>query len=245
MNFRHLIIALLAITAPAIEAVAVSPYATLEAKASRFFKHREWASASAMFDLMLDEQPEVAQTYGQAIVSNGMNGNLESQTRLLTMALDNHIPFDSVFSGVKEWSFHIGHPEQFEAFLITSREAHPWMRRTINSYLLKYYSMRRNGPEMIAYSRTMLDGAPDNISFLTLLAEGQMLNGDYNSGLNTYKHILSIAPDDYNTLITLGNWYAEHTGEGYDSPLPYLERADAIRPTPYVTALIARLREPD
>lgn len=226
-------------------AAAVSPYPVLEEKADRFFKHKEWASASAMFDLMLEERPAVAQTYGRAIVSNGMMGNMDAQTRLMTMALDNHIPFDSVFSGVKEWSFHIGQPRLFENFLIDTREAHPWMQRTINSYLLKYYSMRSNGPEMIAYSRMMLEGAHDNVEFLTLLAKGYMLSGETENGLATYKYILTLSPRNYNALLALGNWYAAHTGTADESALRYLEAADSVRSTPYVAALIGRLRHPD
>lgn len=242
MNLRHLLSAMLVCLSTAFIAGAVSPYPSLEAKAMRFFDHKEWASASAMFDLMLEERPEVAQTYGRAIVSNGMTGNKEEQTRLMTKALDNHIPFDSVFSGVKEWSFHIGQPQLFENFLLDTRTAHPWMQRTINVYLLKYYTMRHNGPEIIAYSRTMLDGAPDNIMFLTLLAEGYMLDGNTGQGIDTYRHILSLSPDNYNTLLTLGNWYAAKEGEAATA-LTYLERADSLRPTPYVTALITRLRK--
>ena len=228
----------------AANAEAVSPYPALETKAARFFKYKEWASASAMFDLMLEERPDVAQTYGQAIVSNGMMGNHAAQAHLMAKALDNHIPFDSVFSGVKEWSFHIGKPHLFEKFLIDTRETHPWMQRTINGYLLKYYSLRRNGPEMITYSHTMLDGAPDNISFLTLLAEGYMLNGDTDKGIATYKHILHLSPDNYHALLTLGNWYASRPGTSQaESPVYYLERADSLRPTPYVTALIKQLKK--
>lgn len=246
MKFKTVVSFCMAACLAAFTATAVNPYPTLEAKAHRFFEYKEWASASAMFDLMLEERPAVAQTYGRAIVSNGMMGNKDAQTRLMTMALDNHIPFDSVFSGVKEWSFHIGQPRLFETFLIDTREAHPWMQRTINGYLLKFYAMRRNGPEMIAYSRLMLEGAHDNIGFLTILAEGYMLNGDTDKGLATYRHILSLSPDNYNALLSLGNWYAAHPGSGEgELPVPYLERADALRPTPYVTALIKQLRRPE
>ena len=226
-----------------ITAGAVNPYPTLKAKAERFFDHQEWASASAMFDLMLEEHPDVPGTYGQAIVANGMLGESAGQNRLMTMALDNHIPFDSVFSNVKEWSFHIGQPVLFEEFLKNTRTAHPWMRRTIDGQLLKYYAFRRNGTEMIAYSNIMLAGAPDNIEFLTLLVEGYMLTGDNAKGLDTYRRILALDPDNYNALLVIGNWYAQHPANGGNG-LPYLQRADSIRPTPYVTALIGKLQRP-
>jgi len=235
--------------------MAVNPYSTLEAKATRFFDNAEWASASALYDLMLEERPTVPQTYGRAIVANGMRGKHAEQTQLMAKALDHHIPFDSVFSQVKTWSYHIGHPELFETFLIDNRAAHPWMRRTINSYLLKYYTFRRNGPGMVEYSRTMLDGASDNVAFLSSLADGQMLIGQTDEALDTYKQIIRLDPSNYNALLILGNWYAEHTtatrtpdattttadtDSGTD-PLYYLQRAYQLRPTPYVASLIELL----
>lgn len=228
-----------------LTATAVSPYPTLEAKATRFFDHSEWASASAIYDLMLEERPAVAQTYGKAIVANGMQGLPQEQSRLMAQALDNHIPFDSVFSDVKEWSFHIGHPELFENFLINTRSAHPWMQRTINGYLLKYYTFRSNGPGMVEYARIMLDGAPANISFLTTLAEGYMLTGETDEGLATYRRIITADPDNYNALVTAGNWLAgqRDDGDNASQALALLKRAYSLRPTPYVAALIDSLSQ--
>ena len=72
----------------AVEVAAVNPYPQLEAKARRFFAHGEWASASAIYDLMLEERPEVPTTYGEAIVSNAMRGDTAAQMRLMSVALD-------------------------------------------------------------------------------------------------------------------------------------------------------------
>ena len=55
------IAALLVATVCTVIAGAVNPYPTLKAKAERFFDHQEWASAAAMFDLMLEEHPDIIQ----------------------------------------------------------------------------------------------------------------------------------------------------------------------------------------
>lgn len=259
-SIRSMAASLLIIVAALFPATAgaVSPYPTLEAKAGRFFNYEEWASAAAIFDLMLEERPAVASTYGRAIVANGMLNQPQEQTRLTTMALDNHIPFDTIFSNVREWSYHIGQPQLFENYLLANRSAHPWMQRTINGYLLKYYAFRNNGARMTEYARIMLEGAPDNISFLTTLADGLMLTGDYAEGIATYRHILELDPSNYSTLLILGNWYAGCTSKGNASTgnpsgqsiLPdkekaigYLSRADSLHPTPYVTTLLEELRK--
>lgn len=223
---------------------AVSPYPELKIKAERSFDFGEWASASAMFDLMLEEQPAVPQTYGQAIVANAMCGSSERTMELMTRALDNHIPFDTVFTNVRQWSYHIGKPVLFENFLKRNREVHPWMRRTVNAYLLKYYAFRRNGAAMVEYAELMLDGASNNLEFLSIQADGYMLTGDFTTALSIYEKILTIDPNNYQTLLMLGNWYTLNQAN-YPShrraAAEYLSRAYAINPTPYVKKLLSEL----
>ena len=220
---------------------AVNPYPQLEEKAHRFFTHNEWASAAAILDLMLEEKPDIPSTYGMAIVSNAMRNDTTSQMRLMQGALDHHIPFDSIFSQVKQWSFHLGKSHLYESFLKETRNAYPWMRRTINGNLLKYYTFRRNGAEMVTYSLIMLEGAPDNLDFLHSLASGYLLSGYESPGIDTYHRILSAHPDDYEAITALGNWYAQN-GQPVKA-LEYLKRAYASRPTPYVGALIKQLSD--
>ena len=57
---------LLAIVCPA-DATAgsqqpVRDYATISAKAGRFFKYREWANAAAMYELMIEDSASVPMT---------------------------------------------------------------------------------------------------------------------------------------------------------------------------------------
>lgn len=224
-------------------AQAVNPYPQLEAKANRFFDHKEWASASAMFDLMLEEKPEVASTYGQAIVSNAMRGDTVAQMRLMHGALDNHIPFDSVFSQVKQWSFHLGKSHLYENFLKQMRQAYPWMRRTIDGNLLRYYAFRRNGKEMIEYSKIMLDGAPDNKEFLQALAQGYMLTGNDSCGVEVYERILKLHPHDFSALVALGNWHAAQTADTSSQvkAMGYLREAYSVKPTPFVWETMRRI----
>ncbi len=221
---------------------SVNPYPQLQEKAQRAFDHSEWASAAALLDLMLEEKPTIADTYGQAIVANAMRNDIASEMRLMQKALDNYIPFDSVFSRVRQWSFSLGKTHLLEQFLKETRTNYPWMQRTINGYLLKYYTFRRNGQEMVIYSNTMLSGAPDNIEFLTSLADGYMLLGMENNGIETYQKILHNDPENLNALLSLGNLYADRPDkESRTLAKQYLERAYALRATPYVAARIVKL----
>lgn len=221
----------------------VNPYPQLKEKAERAFGHAEWASASALYDLMLEEKPAVPDTYGQAIVANAMRGDRAAEMRLMQKALDNHIPFDSVFSRVSQWSFHLGKTHLYEEFLKETRQEHPWMKRAIDGHLLKYYTFRRNGELMVEYSNIMLSGASDNAALLNNLAEGYMLMGDEKRGIETYMRVLDVAPGNLHALLSLGNLYAmKEDRDSAVKAVEYLEKAYSIRPTPYVAATLERLR---
>lgn len=221
----------------------VNPYPQLKEKAERAFDHAEWASASALYDLMLEEKPAVPDTYGQAIVANAMRGDRAAEMRLMQKALDNHIPFDSVFSRVSQWSFHLGKTHLYEEFLKETRQEHPWMKRAIDVHLLKYYTFRRNGELMVEYSNIMLSGASDNAALLNNLAEGYMLMGDEKRGIETYMRVLDVAPGNLHALLSLGNLYAmKEDMVSAVNAVEYLEKAYSIHPTPYVAATLERLR---
>lgn len=233
-------------------AFAVSPYPQLELKADRYFSQREWAQAAATYDLMLDERPRVARTYGRAIVAGSMAGDTIAAARLFDMALDHHVPFDSVFANVRSTSFGLGRSDLYERFLLDIKEEHPWMRRTVNAYLLRYYEFRRDGPNMTAYADIMLQGSPDNIGFLSTKAQGEMLTGNADLAAATYRRVLELDPADYNALLELGNLYAMRAAKAAGPEADglrqlaagYLRRAFEIRPTPGVEATLASLETP-
>lgn len=232
-----ILICLVTALSGSLPAQAVSPYATLEARALRFFNHAEWAPAAACFDLMLEERPDATTTYGRAIVANGAIGQTDAQLALMQKALANHIPFDSIFSEVRSCAFSIGKAEEFEKFLKINRQANPWMTRQIDTQLLRYYAFRANGAEMIALSRKLLAGAPENIEFLSALAKGYMLTGQFTEGIDTYLKINNLDSSNLAALLALGNWYMGNPTAGVDGKA-FLRQAYLIKPTPYLKKMI-------
>lgn len=226
--------------------IGQTPYARLELKADRYFDQKEWAQAAATYYQMLEQRPEVAATYGKAIVANAVRGDTVAEMALMMKALDAKIPFDSVLSRVKSTSFSLGKSNLYGDFLLRVKDAYPWMRRPIDNYLLKYYIYRHDGAKMMEYSRLMLQGAPDNTGFLKSLAQGAMLCGEFSQGVETYGRILEVAPDDYDALLALGNYYyicnsSDPSEADAARAVDYLSRAEAIRPTPHVKALLETL----
>lgn len=226
---------------------AAIDYPAIERKAARFYADHEWASALAMYELMLSERPDVTATYGNAIVAAAVTSQPSTEVALLEQAMRHRVPLDSLFSSVETRSFALGRADIYEEFLLLVKERQPWMTRNINARLLDYYTFRREPDKMIEMARLMLDGLPDSIQFLSLLARGQMMRGDTADSLATYRHILQLDPDNYDALLELGNYAllqydaTPSDTSARDSAITYLTRANALHPTPYVTAALARL----
>ena len=191
---------------------------------------------------MLEIKPDVAATYGKAIVANAVKGDTIAEMELMVKALNAKVPFDSVLSRVRSASFSLGKSNLYGDFLLRVKDAYPWMRRPIDNYLLRYYIYRHDGAKMVEYSKMMLQGVPANSGFLLSLAQGAMLCGDYPQAIRAYESILAVAPDDYDSLLALGNYYYMEGRK--EKAIAYLTRANAIHPTPHVTSLIASLMPP-
>lgn len=236
MKIKILLLFMLGVAAVS-PAWAQSSYSRLELKANRFFDQKEWAQAAATYYQMLDQRPDVAQTYGKAIVANAVRNDTVAEMNLMAKALDNKIPFDSILSRVKSESFAIGKSNLYGDFLVRVKEGYPWMRRPIDNYLLRYYTFRHDGRKMMEVSEMMLQGAPDNVGFLSTYAQGAMLCGDFPRAIATYGKILAIDPEDYDTLLTLGNYYRLNGDSSQWRP--FLERAYSLHPTPHLQQLLA------
>lgn len=223
---------------------AATDYAALRVKAARFYHYDEWPSALAMYSLMLDRRPDVPDTYAHAIVAAGMQGDADRQAALLSRSMQAHVPLDSIYDGVRTLAFEQGDARLYETFLENIAQAYPWLARNIDARLLTYYTWRRNGDGMVRYALRMLDGMPDDITYLTALADGYFTLGDEHLAIDTYDKIIAIDPDNYHALLVLGNyWHGVSRRDRFDMQArslatQYLTRANTLHTTPYVTTLL-------
>ncbi len=236
MNRIYTILAAIAL---ALAAQAQVSYQNTEAKADRFFDHQEWASAAAMYNFMLQEQPKRADTYGRAIVATEMLGDTLRSMELLTDAMRYGVPLDSVLGLVRQYSFQQAHGDMYEQFLLDAVRHNPWLERPIDAKLLSYYAFRRNGVQMVEYADKMLRGTPDNISFLQDKAEGYMINNQPQAAVDTWQRILQLEPHNYIATLNLANYYDINGNR--EQALKYFRQARDMRPTPYVDQAIRRL----
>ncbi|MCM1450365.1 MAG: hypothetical protein NC082_08480 [Clostridiales bacterium] len=248
-SIRYILMPLLLLTLT-FTAGASTDYATLQVKAGRFYHYKEWSSALAMYKLMLDQRPDIADTYTHAIIAASLDKKPYEITMLFKQSIDAHIPLDSIYNGVQRLAFEQGDAILYEDFLKGIAQEYPWMTRNIDSRLLDYYTWRRNGEGMVEYAHRMLRGIPDNTQFLTALADGYFTMGREKEAVEVYNRIVALDPLNYHALLVLGNYYIElsrqerSNEEAHVLAVQFLERANSLRPTPYVTSLINTLHQP-
>ena len=105
------------LSASASFSAVATDYNSLAVKADRFYQYDEWASALAMYQLMLDKRPDAADTYCHAIVAASMEKLPDEPMRLLEQSLNARVPLDSIYNGVQRLAFEQGDARLYEKFL--------------------------------------------------------------------------------------------------------------------------------
>lgn len=208
---------------------------TARTRADRFFGENEWASATAYYGLVIEEERSDT-VFGRALVSAMMTPDTLSLMQFTDKAIAAQIPFVDLFTAVKMTCFSIGSTDSYERYLLFVKQKYAWMARAVDSYLLDYYIFRNDGENMVLYSQAMLVGLPDSEKFLASLAEGYSLTDRMSEAIATYHRILNINPDNYDALLYVGN-YLISIGERKEA-MNYLQRAYSLRPTPYLKKII-------
>lgn len=208
----------------------------LRTKAARYVAQGEWLNASAIYWLILDQTPDDTDIYADAMVSNTLSGDTTAAISLIHDAMDNLVNADTLFSRIRTRAFTLGHPGIYQDLLIRARDNFPWMTRMVDRSLLEYYDYRNDGPQMVAYADKMLQGFPENVTYMRIKARGTLLCGNGHEAAEIWRHILDLTPDNYDTLIDLSA-YLITTGNR-DAATPYIQRAITIRSTPYLQSLL-------
>ncbi len=245
-----LILIATALTGVAAETDAADIQA-LETKASRLFDQKEWASAEAMYTLLIDRVPDRAAYYGRAVVSASMREiaspsfktqNAAFQKSLLTKALKSRVVIDSLFKAVEQSAFELGHAGIYETFMERAAENEPWLSRKISSMMLSYFTFRRNGEAMVEYSTRLLETTPDSENLLLSRAEGLMLIGCEDEAREAFAGALRVNPSSVKALLYLGEMALDRGNDA--EALDYLSRANSLAPTPRLAATISLLSQP-
>lgn len=219
-----------------IKAGEKAEYCRLAEKSKRFFDNREWLNAQAMYTLMLDIKPRQAPVYARSMICHYLTGDTMLAVAGVQRAMDHGVALDSLLSEVRDISLSVGASRLYEDILQQSALTYPWLKRSIDGYLLSYYDFRDNGPMLVRYAGIMLAATPQNLRYSRMLARGYMLDNKPDKAVAVWLGILARYPDDYDTLLDLGNYYMLY-GHRCDA-LPLLKRAQKLRPTPYLQSIL-------
>ena len=243
------LVCLVCLAASAMSLHAELSLSRIHEKANRFYRHEEWANAVAMFRAILQREPTDVATYGRSVVVYGVIGDQEEQISLLEDTQKYALPLDRLFDAVRTSAYEIGRPEQLVSFMDLVKVKQPWLKRNINIRLARYYDSRNNAEKMIEMSDTLLAVNPDDPSMLKIKARGYLLLDRYDDAMPLYRRIVDLNPSDYDSLLTLGVYYYEEMDRrslslqsaSAQSARKYLAKANALRPTERVEAMLARL----
>lgn len=229
--------------ASALCASAQAPAADTDARtaqtaerAERSFAFAEWPSAQALYELLIDRRPDRPDYYARAIVAAELAGDTVAGPDLVEQAMSHGLPFAPLLADIRATSYSVGAGDGYGGFLLRLQSQLPWLARPLDNELLAYYTSRSDGPMMVRYARTMLDGLPDSVDYLALLARGYLLQDDLPAAADTWQRILALDPDNVDALIALGNC-ARLQGRA-DDARRYLAAAYRLRPTPYLARLL-------
>lgn len=226
-------------TAAAVAATDDEWVAQTTVRAERSFTFAEWKSAQALYELLLDRQPERSDFYARAVVAAELAGDTIAGSDLVERAMSHGIPFAPLLADIRSTSYSVGAGDGYGDFLLRLQGQLPWLARPIDDELLRYYTSRSDGPMMERYARVMLAGLPDSVEYLDLLARGYMLQDNLAAAAAVWERILALEPDNYDALISLGN-YARLEGRT-DDARRYLSEAYRLHPTPYLARLTEAL----
>lgn len=215
----------------------VRPGASPAVKAERFYAQGEWASASAMYGLLLDSIHSQPRLWARAIVADGMRSDTAAQVALTRRALSARVAVDSLFGAVERESLAIGQADIYERYLEMLKRDEPWLARAVDGRLLRYFAFRRNPQATIAAARTMLAGRPDYEPYLMLLARAQLDAGLTSEAEATWRRVVSLNPRQRTALLYLAAAALQQGDKAKARPL--LEEAQRLQATPTVAALLA------
>ncbi len=214
-------------------------YAVLSRRADRSFDGGEWASAAALYQLMLDLRPDSAGVYARGIVAAEMAADTLSTLNLTGRAMANGVGLAQLLERVRTTTFDLGRGDNYGVLLHRLRRNFSWMARAVDNELLEYYTFRDDGPMIVRYASMMLRGLPNSRDYRMLLARGYMLSGDDEAAARQRRSVVNDDPRCYDALIALGN-YLHQRGRDVEAG-PLLTRAMELRPTPYVAAILDRI----
>ena len=180
------------------------------------------------------------EAYVRATICYAIRKDTAEAVGTIERAMAHAVPLDSILKGLRSEAFEIKKPEIYTGLLETAGNNMPWLRRPLDMQLMRYAAYRRDPEAMERYAARMLAGMPGDTEAMAILAKAHAMQGRFDEAITDWQRVLAAKPDDRRALLEIGNYYAI-TGDS-ERALPYLEKAQAVKATPYVAEMIHKLR---
>ena len=236
MKFRNILLAA-ALVLPLMASALQPASESLASKARTALKQQEWANAQAFYLLLEDKEPHYAPAYAGHMVASEMRGLRGEAIQTLERAIGAGVPLDSVLNPFRSQVRALGEPQFYPELLKEAAQAMPYMSRVFDGRLLDYYAFRRNSAGTIEYANKLLAGLPSDTRFLLMLGQAYMDEGNMAGAVDAWERVLAADPDNFYALVAMGNYLRSQHNPGDKA---YFERAYALKPTPYVAAILER-----
>ena len=175
-------------------------------KAETHFNNREWAEALSMFNILLTENPKEVDLYVASIVAASYQDMPQSVMHYVELSERNGVSLDSLFVGVDALTMSHRQSEMYENMLLLIKKEQPWLKKLINTYLIRFYRFRNNAPRIVEVSDELLEMFPLDKRLLKLKGDALLGQGESLSAFDCYEQIYRQDSTDQDALIFLGNF---------------------------------------
>lgn len=175
-------------------------------KAETHFKNREWSEALSMYNILLAENPKEVKLYVSSIVAASYQEAPQSVMHYVELSERNGVSLDSLFVGVNALTMAHQKSRMYEDMLLLIKKEQPWLRKLINTYLIRFYRFRNDAPRVVEVSDELLEMFPDDETLLKLKGDALLEQGKDMLSVECYKRIYQKDSTNRDALIFLGNF---------------------------------------
>ena len=126
-------------------------------KAETHFENREWSEALSMYNILLIENPKEVKLYVSSVVAASYKEAPQSVMHYVELSERNGVSLDSLFVGVNALTMAHRKSEIYENMLLLIKKEQPWLKKLINTYLLRFYRFRNDAPRIVEISDELLE----------------------------------------------------------------------------------------
>ncbi|WP_455498722.1 tetratricopeptide repeat protein [Coprobacter sp.] len=175
-------------------------------KAEAHFNNREWGEALSMYNILLAENPKEVKLYVSSVVAASYLEAPQSIMHYVELSERNGVPLDSLFVGVDALTMKLQKSKMYENMLLLIKREQPWLKKLINTYLIRFYRFRNEAPHIVEISDELLTMFPDDERLLKLKGDALLEQGEDVKSFDCYKQIYRKDSTNRDALIFLGNF---------------------------------------